>query len=1051
MRIQRTFTSPGRHPLEATEYEHRSTVITEPDGTEVFRSDNFEVPASWSQLASDIVASKYFRKAGVPETGSETSVKQVIQRVAGTIRATGEAQGGYFDSKDDASTFEEELSHLLLHQMGAFNSPVWFNCGIAQAYGISQPASGHWHWDEQTGHPVQAEDAYAHPQCSACYIQSVEDDLMDIFELLKNEARLFKFGSGTGTNFSRIRGSMESLSGGGTSSGLMSFLEVLDRGAGATKSGGITRRAAKMVTLDVDHPEIFPFIEWKSSEEKKVAALIAGGYSADFNGEAYKTVSGQNSNNSVRLPDRFMEAVENDGPWSTTLRTTGETWESHQARDVMSKISQAAWDCADPGTQYDTTINDWHTCPNSGRINGSNPCSEYMFLDDSACNLASINLLKFLDEDGTFDTDAFRRACRIFFVSQEILIDFASYPTETIARNSHDFRPLGLGYANLGSLLMVMGVPYDSPKGTAICGAITAIMTGEAYATSSLMAKDVGPFAGYAENADPMLNVMEMHRAAAGQIDAFHCPQHLHGAAQDAWDDAISLGRDHGYRNAQATVLAPTGTIGLLMDCDTTGVEPDFALVKFKKLAGGGYFKIVNASVPLALERLGYAANEISDIVAHIVGTLNLDDAPCINRSSLIEKGLDDQDIDRIEAALPSAFELSHAIAPHVLGDDTLNRLGLAPTSPGFDLLAALGYAASEVEAANDVICGLQTIEGAPHLKDEHLPVFDCANRCGQYGQRYLKPMAHLRMMAAAQKFISGAISKTVNVPNETEPSEIEELFIEGWRMGLKAVAIYRDGSKLSQPLSASSSTEDSEQLEGETIDRPQQIVDAAVVDAIAKQPEPIRRRLPPKRTGFTQEARVAGHKVFLRTGEYEDGQLGEIFIDMHKEGAPFRSMLNCFAISISKGLQYGVPLEELVETFTFTRFEPAGMVDHPNIRFATSVIDYVFRVLGYEYLGRTDFLQVKPEDEIELEVQQSSESRIQSSDEAPARSGTPRKVKRVKAQAKQPQARPANVVDQQLSGVQSDAPFCDLCGHITIRNGACYKCLNCGNSMGCS
>ena len=1058
MEIKRTFTSPETSPLDSVAYGHRSTVITEPDGTEVFRLEDYEVPEDWSQLAADIIASKYFRKRGVAETGHETSARQVVYRVAHTIRAAGEHQGGYFTNPEDAKEFEAELSHLLIHQMGAFNSPVWFNCGLSQEYGIDKASSGHWSWDPKRKQVAKTTDAYAAPQCSACYIQSVDDDLMAIFELLKNEARLFKYGSGTGTNFSRIRGSMESLSGGGTSSGLMSFLDVFDRGAGATKSGGITRRAAKMVTLDADHPEILDFINWKSSEEKKVAALIAGGYSSDFNGEAYRTVSGQNSNNSVRLSDRFMEAVESGGSWQTTLRTTGEVWETHDARDIMAQVSHAAWTCADPGTQYDTTINNWHTCPNSGRINGSNPCSEYMFLDDSACNLASINLLKFLGDDGVFDVPGFRAACRTFFIAQEILIDFASYPTRQVAQNSHDFRPLGLGYANLGSLLMVMGVPYDSPEGNAICGAITAIMTGEAYATSARMAADVGPFPRYAENADPMLNVMEMHRAAAGQISSKDCPADLLEAAQSVWKEAIELGRQHGYRNAQATVLAPTGTIGLLMDCDTTGVEPDFALVKFKKLAGGGYFKIVNASIPLALERLGYGKDEIRDIVAHIVGTLSLKDAPVINRDSLIERGLTKIEIAAIEDALPGAFELSFAVAPHVLGPEAMKRLGLAEdaSTPGFDLLGALGYTPDEVALANDVISGYQTIEGAPHLRPEHLPVFDCANRCGKRGTRYLEPMAHLRMMAAAQKFISGAISKTVNVPHETSPDEIESLFVEGWKLGLKAVAIYRDGSKLSQPLSAQSSTR-SEQtesdVEGGTPDsRPQAIVDAAVEDAIARRPEPVRDRLPKKRGGFTQEARVAGHKVFLRTGEYEDGTLGEIFIDMHKEGAPFRSMLNCFAISISKGLQYGVPLEELVETFTFTRFEPAGMVDHPNIRFATSVIDYVFRVLGYEYLGRTDFLQVKPEDAMEVDATQAKQRdhenvtpRASSDEETRVRAPVPTTATSDSA------TDPANVLDRQLSYVQSDAPFCDVCGHITIRNGACYKCLNCGNSMGCS
>jgi len=1151
VKFERRHTDPSSDPLDDVTYVQRSTVINDQDGSEVFRLDDFDVPEDWSQLATDIVASKYFRKRGVPKTGHETSVRQVIHRLAHTIRTAGEA-GGYFDSASDAETFEAELAYYLVHQMGAFNSPVWFNCGLYQEYNIRKGNGGHYYWDDLRERVLQTKDAYSHPQCSACYIQSVEDDLMAIFDLLKSEARLFKYGSGTGTNFSKIRGNMEKLSGGGTSSGLMSFLEVFDKGAGATKSGGITRRAAKMVTLDMDHPEIVDFINWKANEEKKVAALIEGGYSSDFNGEAYRTVSGQNSNNSVRIPDTFMDAYENDGEWQTTLRASNDVWKTYKARDLMREIADAAWACADPGTQYDTTINTWHTCKNTGRINGSNPCSEYMFLDDSACNLASINLMKFLNDDGQFDVDGFRHACRVFFVAQEILIDFASYPTKKIAQNSHDYRPLGLGYANLGTMLMVMGLPYDSSEGTAICAAITAVMCGEAYKASARMAKDKGPFPGFEKNREPMLDVMGMHRDAAYAIDDTHVPAYLAEAARTTWDDAVKQGKRHGYRNAQATVLAPTGTIGLLMDCDTTGVEPDFALVKFKKLAGGGYFKIVNASVPKALARLGYSKKQRHDIVAYIVGTFKLEGTPNINADTLREKGLSDEDLEKIEDALPGAFDLSFAVNPWVLGVETMERLGFSADkfkSPGFILLQTLGFTPVEIDTANDVICGRQTIEGAPHLKEEHLPIFDCANTCGKHGKRFIRPLAHLHMMSAAQKFISGAISKTVNVPHETTSEQIEDLYVKGWKLGLKAVAMYRDGSKLSQPLSSSSrksdagTTEDTEHTEGASTEAREAGVEAEVVArtevdpaeveaAIAKavdealaeaqrEQAPIRRRLPGKRKGFTQEARVAGHKVFLRTGEYEDGSLGEIFIDMHKEGAPFRSMLNCFAIAISKGLQYGVPLDELVETFTFTRFEPAGMVDHPNIRFATSVIDYVFRVLGYEYLGRTDFLQVKPEDiasdiatdeEAERESvaadggrsitdKQESRSGGVSLDSSTAKSSEERsaepitqsgeksttvsdeglssiaagaaKEEREGAQKTTPSITgplvPAkanggtnghgqetvqhhvDVLDQQMSQLQGDAPFCDVCGHITIRNGACYKCLNCGNSMGCS
>ncbi len=1115
MKLERKHTTPGQNPLDQIAYEKRTTVITNPDGSEVFRMEDLEVPDFWSQLATDIVASKYFRKRGVPKTGHETSVRQVVHRLAHTIRTAGEEQGGYFDTREDADTFEAELAHHLVHQMGAFNSPVWFNCGLYHEYKIKKGNGGHWYWDRKRDRVIETKDSYSHPQCSACYIQSVDDDLMDIFDLLKNEARLFKYGSGTGTNFSKIRGRMEELSGGGTSSGLMSFLEVFDKGAGATKSGGITRRAAKMVCLDMDHPEIVDFINWKAREEKKVAALIAAGYTSDFNGEAYKTVSGQNSNNSVRVSDEFMEAYLNEGEWTTRLRTTGEIYETFKARDLMHQIAEAAWTCADPGMQYDSIINNWHTCSNTDRINASNPCSEFMFLDDTACNLASINLMKFFKKDGAFDIEGFRYACKIFFTAQEILVDFASYPNQQIAQNSHDYRPLGLGYANLGTLLMVMGLPYDSPEARAIGGAITAILCGQAYATSAQMAADKSPFAGFERNREPMLKVMNMHRDAVHDIDPAACPPDLLSAAREDWDRAVELGEMHGYRNAQATVLAPTGTIGLLMECDTTGVEPDFALVKFKKLAGGGYFKIVNASVPEALKQLGYANDQIQDILAYICGTLSLKEAPHINTETLREKGFTDADLQKVEKALPAAFELSHAFGHWTLGEEAMQRLGIAPdqyTNPAFSLLllAALGFSDAEIEEANDVICGRMTIEGAPHLKEEHLPVFDCANKCGKYGKRFIAPMAHLTMMAAAQKFICGAISKTINVPQETLPEEVESLYAEGWQLGLKAVAIYRDGSKLSQPLSTSSDNKDtkSEAAKAE--------VAAPEPEAQADEKQPVaanravRSRLPLKRQGFTQEAHVAGQKVFLRTGEYEDGSLGEIFIDMHKEGAPFRSILNCFAIAISKGLQYGVPLEEFVDTFTFTRFEPWGSVNHPNIKFATSVIDYVFRVVGYEYLGRTDFLQVKPEDiasDIDEEAAHEAEKQVganmvpKPSPEPKASSGPSASAPQAGANGSKPEAdvkpspsqtlslsasaepsangnglgskiQPTNgttqheqeheqehqqpqtqtvVLDEQLSHMMGDAPFCDTCGHITVRNGSCYRCLNCGNSVGCS
>ncbi|MCU0693136.1 MAG: vitamin B12-dependent ribonucleotide reductase, partial [Polyangiaceae bacterium] len=872
--VHRRFTSPGQDPLTQVAWERRTSSITSHDGGVVFRLEGVEVPASWSQLATDIVVSKYFRKSGVngrKEVG-ETSVAQVVRRLSLTIREAGEQLGGYFGSQQDADAFEAELSHMLLNQVGAFNSPVWFNCGLWHRYGIEGSGGNH-AWDPAINEIVETSNAYDRPQCSACFIQSVNDDLMSIYNLVRTEARLFKYGSGTGTNFSALRGRQEKLSGGGTSSGLMSFLEVFDRAAGATKSGGTTRRAAKMVCLDVDHPEIVDFIEWKVREERKVRALIAQGYDSDFNGEAYKTVSGQNSNNSIRITDDFMRAIAAGATWSTRARLTGEVVETFDAKDLWSRLAKAAWSCADPGVQFDTTINRWHTCPNSARINASNPCSEYMFVDDSACNLSSLNLVKFLRDDGTFDVESYRHAARVFFLAQEILVDFSSYPTERIARNSHKFRPIGLGFANLGTVLMLLGLPYDSDGGRAVAAALTAIMTGEAYATSAEIAAAKSPFDEFAKNRDPMLRVMRMHRDAAYAIDRDRCPANLWEAASRAWDSAVSLGEKHGYRNAQATVLAPTGTIGLLMDCDTTGIEPDFALVKFKKLAGGGYFKIVNQSVPGALRRLGYEQHQVQEIVSFVSGTNTLLAAPHINRATLKPHGLTDDDLARVEAALPGVFNLDHAFAPWVLGREAFERLGVAPGDidrPGFSLLRHIGFSRNQIQEAGDVIVGHMTIEGAPYLRQDHYAVFDCANRCGRTGRRFLSAIGHLRMMAAVQPFLSGAISKTVNVPNEATPEDIQKLFEDAWRMGVKAVAIYRDGSKASQPLSASGDKkQDTEHQPAAKSCAPS----AAETAARAGVRIPgVRVRLPKKRTGFTQEARVGGHKIFLRTGEYTDG-----------------------------------------------------------------------------------------------------------------------------------------------------------------------------------
>jgi len=1144
--IARRFTQPGVDPLDEVIYERRSSAISNPDGSIVFKMDGAEIPRGWSQLATDIVISKYFRKAGLfgDKDVGETSVRQVVYRIAHTIRAAGEEFGGYFASRADADAFEAELSYLLVNQIGAFNSPVWFNCGLWHEYKISG-GGGNWAWN-MDAHKSIAKDgarhagldgsslegaspsdvyetrgAYERPQCSACFIQAVGDDLMSIYELVKSEARLFKYGSGTGSNFSPIRGKQEKLSGGGTSSGLMSFLEVFDRAAGATKSGGTTRRAAKMVCLDMDHPEIADFINWKIREEQKAHALIKGGYSSDFNGEAYHTISGQNSNNSVRVTDDFMRAVQAGGTWQTVARTTGQVCSTYDAKELWGQLAQAAWGCADPGVQYDSTINRWHTCPNTAPIRASNPCSEYMFLDDSACNLASVNLTKLLrdDADGTqsFDIDGYRHACRMFLLAQEILVDLSSYPTAPIARNSHDYRPLGLGYANLGSMLMQLGIPYDSDQGRAVAGSLTAIMCGHAYKTSAEVAASKGPFAGYAKNREPMLRVMNMHRDAAYSIDrdASRLPDEpssaagvLYRAACQDWDEAVAIGTRHGYRNAQSTVLAPTGTIGLLMDCDTTGIEPDFALVKFKKLAGGGYFKIVNQSVPPALRRLGYSEHETQEIVAFISGTNTLLAAPEINRRTLRERGLTDADLAKVEAALPSVFDLAAAFATWILGEDAYARLGATKEvrekgGKSFSLLQYIGFTKAQVDTASDVIIGRMTIEGAPHLRQEHYAVFDCANRCGKTGKRFLAPMSHIRMMAAAQPFLSGAISKTVNLPNDATVDDVAKVYEDGWRLGLKAVALYRDGCKASQPLSSGGSDASEGKTTDTTAKKQEPLAADGALTPIPKTDEPqdqtqltlqindggrphgLRVRLPKKRQGFTQEARVGGHKIFLRTGEYKDGTLGEIFIDMHKEGAAFRSLMNCFAMSVSIGLQYGVPLETYVEQFTFTRFEPQGLVEgHPYVKFGTSIVDYLFRVLGVEYLHRYDLAHVKPEEPaFESPALQPSSAQMASSSssgsssvfpggdrnlgytkEAVARSAVMseglegRIVNHSEAPGPLVQTHGshgghagANPLDAHLDAMMGDAPVCDVCGHITVRNGACYKCLNCGNSMGCS
>jgi ribonucleotide reductase alpha subunit len=1316
--IDRLFTSPDLSPYETVRWEKRRAAISDPGGGVVFEMDDVEVPEGWSQLATDILASKYLRKAGLHgnhELG-ETSARQVIYRVAHTLRTSGEMQGGYFKNKTAADAFEAELAHMLIRQMGAFNSPVFFNVGLHHEYGI-RGSGGNWAWDpdaellDKGAAFVETDTGYARPQGSACFIQSIQDDMMSIYDLVKSEARLFKHGSGTGTNFSALRGRQEKLSGGGTSSGLMSFLEVFDRAAGATKSGGTTRRAAKMVCLDMDHPEIVDFISWKMREEKKAKALIAAGYPADFNGEAYHTVSGQNSNNSVRVTDEFMRMATCAGStgerWSTRARTTGQPLDTMPAKDLWQQVAEAAWACADPGVQYDTTINHWHTCPNSGRINASNPCcfvgetlvdtsegriridkieemfrmgqplpmafafdlttnlpvlrpirrawlagharalarvrtqrgvtllctpehrflthagayveaqnlipgtrlrkisrwaneqrsdrrhinhrttkaapngtviqarfmweqaygsipdgydvhhvnenptddrlsnlvllpvsehraehsvgesnprfidadekllvetweaieakpkrthnsrgsdvtpvrwnahinrlglkgkvplancatnrirgmdwpqfkswieerqladndrvisvemiaiadplpvydievdgtrnfgvttaeseslhtivvhnSEFMFLDDTACNLASLNLTKFLRDDGTFDIESFCHAVRIFFLAQEILVDLSSYPTRAIAEKSHAFRPLGLGYANLGTLLMLLGLPYDSAEGRAWASAITALMTAEAYATSARIAKEKGAFEGHEENQGAMFNVMRQHEAAAMRIPA-GCPEELRRAAVDRWITARELGVQHGYRNAQATVLAPTGTIGLLMDCDTTGIEPEFCLVMWKKLAGGGLIRILNDCVGEALDKLGYGGEARANIIRHIRGSQLLQGTPHINWESLADRGFTTQEVLAIENALQEVPALEMAFSENVLSKATCDRLWnrAGGGARAKSMLEHLGFTPAQIAEASLVALGHGTAEGAPGLQAKHLAVFDCAARAGR-GKRVIPPVAHLEMMAAVQPFLSGAISKTVNIPHDATVENVRQLYELGWKLGLKAVAIYRDGCKASQPLST-----------------------AAAEDTSSPAPAPLaggRHRLPKRRHGFTQEARVGGHKVYLRTGEYLDGTLGEIFIDLHKEGASFRSIMNCFAMAVSIGLQYGVPLSAFVEMFIFTRFEPAGPVEgHNRVKLSTSIVDYVFRSLAIDYLKRSDLAHGGD-------------------------SATPAPMlAHDNSTAAAPTAEPPPEV--------SDAPACPMCGHLTVRNGACYRCLNCGYSLGCS
>ncbi|MDB2551199.1 vitamin B12-dependent ribonucleotide reductase [Paracoccus sp. (in: a-proteobacteria)] len=1212
MKIERRFTTEESGAYGAVDFTMTTSEIRNPDGKIVFRNDQVEVPKGWSQVASDVIAQKYFRKAGVPlllkrvrekgvpdflwrsvadtdalealpesqRYGGETSARQVFDRLAGAWAYWG-WKGGYFSNEEDARAYYDEMRFMLARQMAAPNSPQWFNTGLHWAYGIDGPSQGHFYVDFRTGKLVKSASAYEHPQPHACFIQSVGDDLVNeggIMDLWVREARLFKYGSGTGTNFSSLRGEGESLSGGGRSSGLMGFLKIGDRAAGAIKSGGTTRRAAKMVICDMDHPDIEAFINWKVIEEQKVASLVAGSkaheaklndifaaigawdgsiedatdpavndglkaairgakkamipetyinrvlqyarqgfdsiefptYDTDWDSEAYVSVSGQNSNNSVRVTDAFLNAVRDDRPWELLRRTDGKVARTVSARELWDQVGHAAWACADPGIQFHDTVNAWHTCPEDGAIRGSNPCSEYMFLDDTACNLASMNLLSFWTGE-RFDADAYVHATRLWTVTLEISVLMAQFPSKEIAQRSYDYRTLGLGYANIGGLLMNMGLGYDSEQGRALCGALTAIMTGIAYATSAEMASELGAFPGYGRNAEHMLRVIRNHRAAAHGTEAYHginvrpvaldagnCPDpRLVALAREAWDEALTLGEDHGFRNAQSTVIAPTGTIGLVMDCDTTGIEPDFALVKFKKLAGGGYFKIINQSVPAALDTLGYASAQIEEIIAYAVGHASLGNCPGINHTALAGHGFGPREIEKVEAALATAFDIRFVFNQWTLGEDFCRQtLGIPAdklNDPAFDLLRHLGFSKQQIDAANDHVCGTMTLEGAPFLKDEHLPVFDCANPCGKRGKRYLSVDSHIHMMAAAQSFISGAISKTINMPNSATIADALAAYELSHSLGIKANALYRDGSKLSQPLAAALVEDDEEAEEilatGSAREKATIVAEKIVERIIVKEAvRSHREKLPQRRKGYTQKAIVGGHKVYLRTGEYDDGGLGEIFIDMHKEGAGFRAMMNNFAIAVSVGLQYGVPLEEFVDAFTFTRFEPAGMVQgNDSIKNATSILDYVFRELAVSYLDRTDLAHVKPEgasfDDLgggEHEGQNlapvTEQAELKSltmlkqiSSAGYLRKRLPQDLMVLQGGASRTavatgmaeggagfQAAPvaAAPIDQRkkakMQGYEGDP--CGECGNYTlVRNGTCMKCNTCGGTSGCS
>lgn len=1181
LKIQRLFTEKGKDPFSCFEYELRTSKISNPDGSVVFEMKDVEVPKFWSQVATDILAQKYCRKKGVPQLdekgkikkdengqpilGAETSIKMVANRMASTWRYWGEKYG-YFENEDDAQAFEDELKYMIVAQMCAPNSPQWFNTGLAHAYGITGDSQGHYYVDPETEKLTKSKDAYTRPQPHACFIQSVKDDLVNdggIFDLVLREALLFKYGSGTGTNFSKIRGRNENLSGGGVSSGLMSFLGVLDRAAGAIKSGGTTRRAAKMVCLDMDHPEIEKFIDWKVIEEQKVAALNAGShicheelkkiiqsaydngldpeknpelkklifrasknyvplkyikrvlqqvedgmkpeefsfrkYDTDFRSEAYLTVGGQNSNNSVRVPNEFIQAVRKDGMWDLKNRLNGKTYKSISARKLWDKVAYSAWSCADPGIQFDSTINEWHTCPEDGRINASNPCSEYMFLDDTACNLASLNLIKFYDQKTRkIDIEAYRHGIRLWTIVLEVSVLMAQFPSKEIAQLSYDFRTLGLGYANIGTVLMRMGIPYTSEQAYAITGALSAILCGESYATSAEMAKVLGPFSKYEKNKKQMLRVIRNHCRAAYNvnkseyegltvtpqgINPAYCPEDLLVSAKEVWDNALSWGEEFGYRNAQVTVIAPTGTIGLVMDCDTTGIEPDFALVKFKKLVGGGYFKIVNQSLDAALENLGYTSSQIKDVENYVKGHATLKGCPHINPESLKQKGFTGKELLAVESQLTGVFELKFAFNKFTLGEDFCrNVLGMSDLEMNdldFDMLMALGFNKEQIEHANEYVCGTMMIEGAPHLKKEHYAVFDCANRCGKKGQRYIPYIGHLRMMAAAQPFISGSISKTVNMPEECTVKDIEKAYMESWELMLKCNAIYRDGSKLSQPLNTASENQTYAALfnftDMQDVDDsvgPKQV--SEVIEKIVQ--KPLRHKLPAERRSITHKFSISGHEGYLTAGLYDDGQPGEIFIKMSKEGSTLSGIMDALALSISMNLQYGVPLEVLVSKFCHSRFEPAGMTGNRDIPMVKSIIDYIGRWLALKFLPKETAKKYHNADLVDRAYDEGTNLLLR---QVPLETGIhkPEDVADVLLGDRSHQSpktlRKLADVDQKVAvGAQSDltaeefakmqkdmalrqnssdAPMCTACGAVMVRNGACYKCIDCGETSGCS